>query len=141
MAQKPEELKKDDRLHGGIAVGTLTKYRNAIEASEAKMEKIRGDMSADWKAFEEAGGHKSAFKAAKKVAAMSYDEARDWIKAFNSYLEGLGTFHQLDLFYTETEFEKVELKKPEDQSKPKGQGLAEAVLAHAAKTEQSAAVN
>lgn len=139
MAQKPPEPKKDERLHGGIEVGTLTKYRNAIEASEAKMEKIRGDMATDYKAFEEAGGNKSAFKAAKKVANMTVDEARDWILAFNSYLYGMGQFHQMDLFYTQMEFPKVELVKAEE--KPKGQGLAEAVLAHAAKTEQSAAVN
>ncbi len=140
MAQKPPEPTKQERLHGGIEVATLNKFKNAIEASEAKMEKLRGDMASDYKALEEAGANKSAFKMAKKVADMSIDEARDWIKAFNSYLYGMGAFHQLDLFFTETEFPKVELVKAED--KPKGQGIAEAVLAHAAKNETaSASVN
>jgi len=153
---RPPEPKQDEMCHGNISVAAINKYRKSIEAFEAKGEKLRGDISADYKNLEEAGANKRAFKMAKTINDMPEDMAKDHLLALVSYLRAFGTFHQLNLFFQQIEVPKVELKtkgeveKEEaeaaekvDKSKTFGKGLADAVqkaqAAKAAKAEAAQA--
>lgn len=119
-----ETMQTTDRVYGGASVQELNKWADVIEAQQSKMEKIRGDMSADYKSIEENGIHKKAFKDALKIRAMAADEARDYLKALHSYIDGFGVSEQLDLFYDEFVPEKVTLEKKEEGS------LVDAVVAN-----------
>lgn len=87
-------------VYGGISQKKLDTYYGSIENLKQKIQKLQGDISADWKAFEEHGGNKKALKWAMQVAGMEAGAARDFLRAFIEYLEGLGIDEdkQLDLF-------------------------------------------
>lgn len=148
---RPPEPKQDEMCHGNISVSSINKFRKSIEAFEAKGEKLRGDISADYKNLEEAGANKRAFKMAKTINDMPEDMAKDHLLALVSYLRAFGTFHQLNLFFQQIEVPKIELVTKEDaakaeaaqkvdKSKTFGKGLAEAVQkAQAAKAEAAQA--
>lgn len=59
---------------------------SAVAAHKAKSAELSGDLSAKLENFVNKGGHKSALKAAEKLAGMESAEAQDWLRSFQAYL-------------------------------------------------------
>ena len=74
---------------------------SAVAAHKAKSAELSGDLSAKLENFVNKGGHKSALKAAEKIAGMEAAEAQDWMRSFQAYCDALGVNDQIDMFEQE----------------------------------------
>ena len=87
----------------GLTKDEIETAASAIRTQKQKASEASGSLSGKLDVFEKAGGHKSALKAAEKIAAMEPAECADWMRAFNAYFDALGGNDQLDMFVQASE--------------------------------------
>lgn len=124
-------------VYGGVAQKKLETCFGSIENLKAKVDKLRGDASADWKIFEEAGGDKKALKWAMSLDAMPAEQKRPFLINFLEYVIGLGIEEdsQLDLFGSDVSILAMLNAKFGENAAPSATapvGPIEATMAHEA---------
>lgn len=80
----------------GVSSETVKKLSSNINSEKAKMDKHKGEIGQYIKQFEEAGGHKSAFKAANSLAGKETADAQDWMRSFLFYCDALGVSERIE---------------------------------------------
>jgi len=98
MTKEEKHTGKASTQHGGLGEAEMVKFEQTLNAKQAKIDTLTGEMSAEWKKVEDAGGNKAAFKLAMKLRNMEETKAYDFLKSTLGYLTGLGFMQQMDLF-------------------------------------------
>ncbi len=128
----------ENTMYGGLSTKEIKQRRSHMDAIDAKMSTLKGDMGAEVKKLEDAGGNKAAFKLSRKIGNMEIEKARDFWTALEGYMDAMGIFKQLELFEPGVQ---TSSKGPADQrtaddaikesygDKNNGKGIAAAVMA------------
>lgn len=102
---KGMSMAKDAKLMGDGSV-PREKVAAALKAygdQKEEMDSVRGEMGAEMKAFEDAGGDKKALKLAHQLGKKDKGEAQAFLRALEFYADVAGVFEQTDIEeFTET---------------------------------------